>query len=158
MPFLIFKNNQSNIENTLIKIAEDQQELNALLVTIKDYKLIEITQEKFNDVKINKSPVIKYIDNDVIYEQSQEFSGYFRNSEELKIFLDPIAPNSISFKKNIQFFLDSNKNSPLFDKWNNYLNFLNNLNLDSLNYPIESSFEEYLSKNNIFFLNPLQLP
>lgn len=151
MAFLIFKNNQSNIQNTLIKIAEDQQELNVLLSTVDDYKIIEITQEKFNDVKINKSPVIKYVDDDVIYEQSQQFSGYFRNSEELKIILDQI-------KNNIQFFLDSNKNSLVFNKWNNYLNFLNNLNLNSLNYPIESSFEEYLNKNNIFFLNPLQLP
>jgi hypothetical protein len=151
MAFLIFKNNQSNIENTLIRIAEDQQELNAILSTVNDYKLIEITQEKFNDVKINKSPVIKYVDNDVIYNQNQPSSGHFRNSKDLKIILDPI-------KNNIQFFLDSNKNSLLFDKWNNYLNFLNNLNLESLNYPIESSFEEYLSKNNIFFLNPLQLP
>lgn len=151
MAFLIFKNNQSNVENTLMRIAEDQQELNAILLGIKDYKLIEITQEKFNDIKINKTPVIKYIDNDVVYNQNQEFSGYFRNSEELKLFLDII-------KNNIQCFLNANKTSLVFNKWNNYLNILNNLNLESLNYPIESSFEEYLSKNNISFLNPLQLP
>jgi hypothetical protein len=61
-------------------------------------------------------------------------------------------------KIQIKQFLDNNPNHPLFNRWNNYYNQLNNLNLDSITYPLNKSLEQYFNDLGQPSYNILQLP
>ena len=55
-------------------------------------------------------------------------------------------------------FLKNNKNHQLFNRWNNYYTQLNNLDLNSIEYPLNKSLEQYFKDQNLPSLNPLQIP
>jgi len=65
MPYFIFQKNSDNIENTIYKIAENDSDLSKLNIINSDYKIIEVTQATFNDVKFGIKHPIKYNNNDV---------------------------------------------------------------------------------------------
>ena len=127
-------------------IVEKPLEINALMSEsgIKEIKEI-----------IRKTGVrIDYVCADIFMQQplvrmSQDIRK--ENKEHLKTDID-------LFKQQIKQFIDSNPNHPLFSRWNNYYNQLNNLNFDNINYPLTMSLEKYLNDLGQPSLNPLQLP
>lgn len=148
MAFFIFSNNSDNIDNTIVKIAETQSDLNNLNITPSVYKIIEDSQSNFNLVKFgNKYPekynnnIITYIDQTISFNSKNELQNYINN-----------------FKQRIKQFTDNNPNHPLFSRWNDYYNQLNNLNLDNISYPLNKSLEQYFNDLGQTSLNPLQLP
>jgi hypothetical protein len=148
MSYFIFIKNLDNIEGTLYRIAENQNDLNNLNITQADYKIIEDLQSNFDLVKYgNKFPEkynsnnITYIDQTVAFTIKEKLESYVNN-----------------FKNEIKQFTNNNPNHPLFNKWNNYYNQLNNLNLDNITYPLNKSLEQYFNDLNQPSLNPLQLP
>ena len=147
MSYFIFIKNSDNIEGTLYRIAENESDLNNLVINKSDYKIIEDSQENFNAVKLNTKMVLKY-NGDVI--------TYLNNTPSFK---DKISLfNYIEdFKNRIKQFNDNNQNHPLFNVWNNHYNQLNSLNLDNLTYPLNKSLEQYFNDLNQTALNPLQL-
>jgi len=147
MSYFIFNKNQENLDGVIYKIAETEVDLNNLNIIKTDYKIIEDTQENFDNVKLNKKIVIKYINNTITY--IDEIHNF--NKDSLKIYVE-------NFKKQIQTFLNNNYNHPLLSKWNNYYNQLNNLNLDNITYPLNKSLEQYFNDLGQPSLNPLQLP
>jgi hypothetical protein len=102
----------------------------------------------FNLFKLNKKHAQKYNGNLITYIDS---NNLFNNKLELE--------NYISFnKKIIKNFINNNPNHLLVQKWNNYYNQLNSLNLDEITYPLNKSLEQYFDDQGQPFLNPLQLP
>ena len=147
MAYFIFLKNLENIEGTIYKIAENLEHLNNLNLIQSDYKIIEVSQENFNSVKLQTKNAIKY-NNDVIDFSDCQIS--FTKNE---------LQNYVSyFKDNIKTFLNNNPNHTLFNLWNNYYNQLNNLNLDSITYPLNKSLQQYFSDLNQPSFNILQLP
>ena len=148
MSYFIFQNNSDNIEGTLYKISENQSDLDNLNIPQSVYKIIESSQENFNEVKLGKKDVVKYqgeniiFSNIVIYSIDQEnlFSVVNRN------------------KLIINQFLNNNKNHPLFNSWQNYYNQLNNLNLSTITYPLNKSLEQYFDDLGQPSYNILQIP
>lgn len=148
MSYFIFIKNSDNIENTLYKIAENQSDLNNLNITESEYKIIEDTQSNFDAVKLQNKYPIKY-NNNVITYVDQEKS--FINKEKLQNEVD-------NYKTVIKHFINNNTNHLLFNRWNSYLNQLNNLNLDSITYPLNKSLEQHFSDLGQPSYNILQLP
>jgi hypothetical protein len=149
MSYFIFLPNLDSVDGTLYRIAENQNDLINLNISQSLYKIIEDTQDNFDAVKYgNKS--VKYNNNVLTFTDSSILAA-FRNKGE-------IEPYITSFKKNIKQFTDNNPNHPLFSRWNEYYNQLNNLNLDSLAYPLNKSLEQYFNDLGQPSLNPLQLP
>ena len=112
MSFFIFLKNLDNVEGSLNKIAENENDLNNLNIIQSDYKIIEDSQENFNAVKYKTKSIDKYNSNQIFYEDS---SIKFLNKEELSNYI-------VLTKYAIQMFLDSNQNHSLFNQWNNYKN------------------------------------
>ena len=148
MSYFIFQNNSDNIEGVLYKIAENQSDLNNLNIPQSVYKIIESSQENFNDVKLGKKEIVKYQGENIIFSNVLIYSI---NQEKLFLVVN-------QNKLMINQFLNNNKNHPLFNSWQNYYNQLNNLNLSTITYPLNKSLEQYFDDLGQPSLNTLQLP
>ena len=147
MAYFIF-DKLENVDGSLYRIQENLSDLNNTNINQNDYKIIEDTQDNFNSVKLNTKSIIKYNNNIISYEN---LSITFQNKVILKTHIDDL-------NNQIKQFIDNNPNHPLFSKWNNYYNQLNNLNLDNITYPLNKSLEQYFSDLGQPSLNSLQLP
>jgi len=147
MAYFIF-DKLENVDGSLYRIQENLSDLNNTNINQNDYKIIEDTQDNFNTVKYSLKSVLKFNNNIIIYENTP---------------IVPIIKNELKFKINeikniINPFLKNNKNHPLFDRWNNYYNQLNSLDLDSITYPLNKSLEQYFNDLGQPSYNILQLP
>ena len=148
MAYFIFSKNLDNIDGTIYRIAENQDDLNNLNITQSIYKVIEDSQINFNLIKFgNKFPkkynnnVITYTDETVSYAAKENLNFYVEG-----------------FKNEIKNFTNNNPNHPLFNRWNDYYNQLSTLNLDSITYPLNKSLEQYFNDLGQPSYNILQLP
>jgi len=148
MAYFIFNANLDNLEGTLYRIAENQLDFNNLNINPSNYKIIEDLQENFNLVKYGVKWPSKYNGNTITY--IDQIISY-TNKEQLKIYID-------SVKLPIKNFLENNKNHSYINKWNDYYNQLNSLNLDTITYSLNKSLEQYFNDLGQPSLNPLQLP
>ena len=148
MSYFLFIKNLNDTSNYLSRIAENQFDLDNLNIIKSDYRIIEDTKENFDKVKYSTHSVIKHV-GDTIYYQDNSIS--FKNSGELKIYI-------LSVSNQIQYFLDANSNHVFFNKWKDYQNQINNLNLDSIVFPLNMSLEQYLKDQGQPSLSPLQVP
>jgi hypothetical protein len=148
MAYLIFLKDKNNVEGTIYAIAETQNDLDNLNIIKTDYKIIEISNNDFNLVKINNKEALKYNDNnEVIFNNLQSVFS----EAQLKNYIE-------NFKFNIKKFLNNNPNHLFFNKWNDYYTQLSNLNLNSVTYPLNKSLEQHFNDLGQISLNPLQLP
>jgi hypothetical protein len=149
MAYLICINNFDNIQGSLCRIAENQSDLNNLNIKQDQYKIIEISQQDFEDIKFKRKLFDFYNGNNVTYVVNNQ--EIIKNEEDLKL-------NISSTKKVIKDFLDNNSNHPLYSKWNIYYNKLSGINTKEVIYPINLSLEQYVFTLNIDPINILQIP
>ena len=72
MAYLIFLKDTNNIEGAVYRIAETQNDLDNLNIIKTDYKIIEISNDDFNLVRINNKEALKYNNNnEVIFNNLQ---------------------------------------------------------------------------------------
>jgi len=147
MSYFIFSPNLDNVEGVLYRIAENESDLNNLNIDKSYYKIIEVSQSNFDLVKLRNKHV-KYNGNTVIYLDE---TNSFKFKIELQIHID-------NLKNSISKFIKNNPNHTLINRWNNYYTQLNNLNLDSIQYPLNTSLEQYFKDQNLISLSPLQIP
>jgi hypothetical protein len=148
MAYFIFLKNLDNIKGTLYKIAENQSDLNNLNIINSDYKIIEDSQTNFNFIKFGNKSVSKY-NNDIITYVDSITS--FLKKEDLQMYID-------SLKKSIKQFITSNPSHTSFNRWNDYYNQVNSLNLDTITYPLNKSLEQHFNDLGQTSYNILQLP
>jgi hypothetical protein len=147
MSYFIFLKNLDNVDGTIVKIAENQSDLNNLNINQSDYKIIQDSQENFNSVKLNVTYPLKYNGDIIIFDTLQHL--YTKNSLQEEVY---------NFKIKIKEFINNNPNHSLVSRWNDYYNQLNNLNLDNINYPLTTSLTQYLDNQGQPSYNILQLP
>jgi hypothetical protein len=160
MAYFIFLNNKDNIDGTLYRIAENQNDLNDLNIVLSDYKIIEDSQVFFDAVKYGTKNIIKYNNNLIISEDLEvKYINSVDKDGKIILFAKQLLSIDISVcKESINVFLKNDKNHPQFEKWNSYYNQLNSLDLDSIQFPLNCSLEQYFKNQGLVSLNPLQLP
>jgi len=164
MSFFIFLKDSNNIEGTCYKIAENSFDLDNLNISKDAYKILEDSQSNFDLVKYGKKITTKYYDNNIVYNDIDiNFTDILATNKKGEQILIISAKTQLkncieNFKKQIKSFIDNNKNHVLFNKWNNYYNQLNNLDLDSIQYPLNTSLEQYFKDQNLPSLHTLQIP
>lgn len=67
MAYFIFSKNFDNIEGTIYRIAENQNDLSNLNITPSIYKIIEDSQSNFNLVKFGNKIINKYNNDTITY-------------------------------------------------------------------------------------------
>jgi hypothetical protein len=165
MSYFIFTKDADNIEGTICKIAENQFDLDNLNIDKNSHKIIENSQSNFDLVKYNSKAVLKYNNNIITYVDSQfvfedQIIINSKTNEQIVTYTaKQILKDYIEKVKNqIKQFLNNNNHHVLFSKWDNYYNQLNNLNLDSIEFPLNKSLEQYFKDQNLPSLSPLQIP
>jgi hypothetical protein len=148
MSYFIFGENLDNVSGTLYKIAENQSDFNNLNITPSVYKVVEDSEFNFNLVKLGSKIADKYNNNTITYI---DVTISFYNKNELQNYVN-------NFKKEIKRFTDNNPNHPLFNRWNDYYNQLNSLNLNTITYPLNKSLEQYFNDLGQPLYNILQIP
>jgi hypothetical protein len=160
MSYFLFQKNLNNVDGTVYKIAENENNLNNLNIVLSDYKIIEGSLDFFNQVKYGTKQIIKY-DNDLIIAEDLIITYSDRIGPKGKVYLsakDNLNSYVYSVKQLINPFLENNINHPEFKLWNDYLNQLNLLDLNSIQFPLNCSLEQYFKDQNLISLNPLQIP
>jgi hypothetical protein len=130
MSYFIFLKDFENLPGSLYRIAENQSDLDSLNINKFDYKIIEDSQENFNNVKYGIKSVEKYINDTITYLDIQTI---FANKEDLRLYINYTQ----TFIKN---FIDFNQNHSQFNKWNDYYIQLKNTNLNNIVFPLNKSF------------------
>lgn len=148
MAYFIFNKNSDNLTGDLYKIAESQSDLNYINIEKSLFKIIEDNTINFNSIKNGSKIVEKYNGEVITY---LDFISSFKNKQQLESYVT-------NYKNSIKLFLDNNPNHALFNRWSNYYNQLNNLNLDSINYPLNISLEQYFNDLGQTSYNILQIP
>jgi len=159
MPYVIF----NSASNCVYKIAEKENDLNNLNLVKSDYKIIEVNNEEFNSLKLNKKICSSIVENSFFFENM--YNSF--DIESLQNYIN-------NFIKQIELFLNSNTNHVDFYKWQNYKNLLISLKPSEIvplidfidkngnkttDYGIlNQSLEEYLESKNVPSLNILQIP
>jgi hypothetical protein len=147
MAYFILTKNLDDVEGVLYRIAENQFDLNNLNINQSDYKIIEDSQINFNNVKYGVKWPLKY-NGDTITYIDQIIS---HSKEQLKNYID-------NFKNKIKEYKNNNPNHSLLNRWNDYYNQLNSLNLDTITYPLDKSLEQYFNDLGQPSYSILQLP
>ena len=148
MAYFIFAKNQDNVEGYIYRIAENENFLNTLNIIKSDYKIIEDSQQNFEDVKCNIKSILKYNNNNIIFN---ELPVSFPNETNLKNYIN----NLLFF---FETFIKNNPNYVYLNLVNDFYNSLKNLNTQNFEYPFNKTLEQYFKEENISFFNPLQLP
>jgi hypothetical protein len=148
MSFFIFLKTFENSPNPLYRIAENQYDLDNLNIIKSDYKIIEDSQENFNNVKYGTKTIEKYIDNTIVYIDN---FFVFENKTYLQLYIK-------NNQEQIQCFLDNNKNHVQFNRWNDYYTQLKTTDLNNIVFPLNKSLEKYYNDLGQPSLNSLQLP
>jgi hypothetical protein len=150
MAYFVFKKDLNGVNGTLYRIAENQSDLDNLIINKPDYKIIEDSQDNFDAVKYGTKTVLNYNENTINYI---EIPIIYRDQGSLYGYINNV-------KKEIKWFLDLNKNHSLYNKWNDYFNQLDSFSneLSNINFPLNKSLEQYFKDQNKPSLNPLQIP
>lgn len=148
MAYFVFLNNLDNVTGSLYRIAENQSDLDNLIIDKSLYKIIEDSQDNFNSVKYGTKIATKYNGNQISYENR---SYLFSIKSDLESYVN-------NYKQEIKSFTNNNPSHPLLNRWNSYYDQLNSLNLSNINIPLTMSLEQYFNSLGQTSFNPLQLP
>ena len=148
MSYFIFLKNQDDINCTLYRIAEDQSYLDNININKDVYKIIEVSQTEFNDLKYELKSVVKYNGNTIVYVDIDKIN-FTKN--DLNNYI-------VDFTKKIDVFIQNNPGHKFFKEWSDYNNQLKSFNLDTLTYPCNKSLIKHFNDLGQPSYNILQLP
>ena len=149
MAYFIYNKNS---ENQIYKIAENDTDLASLgIAQDNQYLTINASENDFNIVKLNNAEILNY--DNVSNRLSNTSISYSRFS--LQLYID-------TFKKQINYFLNAQPQSVKYTQWNNYLTYLNSLNVNTIisdpNGSLNSSLETYINNQGQPYFSFLQIP
>jgi hypothetical protein len=146
MPYIIL--NKST--NGIYAVVENDSHKNEFNTNLYDVKTIDETS--FNNIILSLVDVTTN-DNGNTFSYVDIKNGplpYLLNKENFVNYIN-------NLKNNLKSFLESNPNSVIYTKGNVFLNSLNTLNINSINFPLSTTVEEYFKQQNIGFLHPYQI-
>lgn len=136
-------------DNNVYNIAANLLEKDDLNVSYDIYNAIEISDEDFLKVKKNLAKIT--ISGDTATITSLE-GPFILDEEALKNYIDIVLD-----KINL-FIAAGNTEKILYSDINEYKNYLDNLNLSTITFPLDSTWEQYCEDNEITYFHTLQIP
>jgi hypothetical protein len=140
-----------NTNNQIYKIAENDSDLNALIIPQDQYLVVNANQSDFDSVKLNTKSILNYNGSSVELKDIQW--GFDRVS------LQNYINNLIN---NISDFLGAQPQSSKYQLWKDYQSELYSLPVQLVipnpTVPLTTSLEVYLNSKGKTYLNLLQIP
>lgn len=144
----LFFNNEENIHGTIYRITENNNDFNIIknnLTNLDQIKIIEISSEILENIKLDLIWPLKFNGNNIDYDN-------------IKIgFPDK---NSLEFYLNWRIKMFSNKENRInnvdYTKFENYANQLRSIDINSITYPFNSTIPQYFKNIQLPYFNHLQ--
>tara|TARA_Y100000004_G_C8952072_1_gene429014 strand:- start:2706 stop:3143 length:438 start_codon:yes stop_codon:yes gene_type:complete len=140
----------STSDNFVYKIAANDTHKDNMNCLFPPYKTFDITDADFIKIKSGIAQAT-ISDNAVTINDLADY--IIENANELDEYLK-------SKVKYINYFLNNKNNSSnaLYTDIQNYKNYLESFDINSLTYPLNKCWEKYCEDNNITYFNILQIP
>lgn len=151
MAYIIFQKDTEDTLGTYYRIAANDADKTALDIDESNYKIIDVSDTDFGNVRNGTKEIRSYNGNTITYADSTY--GWPAKSD-LQEYADDV-------KQICQNFVDNHSSSHAFyDRVNNYLTVLSASDLldDITTWPYTSSLESFLAGKSVAYLNPLQIP
>ena len=148
MAYLIFIKEQ-NVDGSIFKLAEDINSLNIIKNNVQDLStlnIIEVSTNEFDTIKLYLKLPFKYNNNNqVVYLDNPKIG--FQNKTDLESYINgKINAFSINRIKNVDY-----------TQFDLYIEQLKNVNLNTINFPLNTTLEQYFKDNQKSYYNHLQL-
>lgn len=153
MAYLIF--NEEN--KCLYKIFSNQTRLNNSHGFNESYVIKEVSDSIFNDVKLGIKTVKLDNENNLIFTDDYTFNLVIKNKSEIIKKID-------YYLNCVEYFLalKAKEKHPEYSDWENFQNTLlkykNSEDINSLNYPLNMTFLQFLESKGETVFNVLQIP
>ena len=131
--------------NNIYKIATDTDISNFASSDLRT--IMDLSDSDFNQVITNQKHLV-LSDGALSLE---DVGYYYVSAEVLQVYIDNLI-------KTLNFFLNSNKENGMYDRLLAYKNFLIEFETNSIEYPLNKSWEQYCNENSISFFHSLQIP
>jgi hypothetical protein len=137
--------------NQIYKIAENDSDLNALIIPQDQYLVVDATQSDFDSVKLNLKSILNY-------------NGSSVELKDIQWSFDRVSLQNYinSLINNISDFLDAQPQSSKYQLWKDYQSELTALPVQLVIpnpiVPLTTSLEVYLNSKGKTYLNLLQIP
>lgn len=131
----------------LYKIADSNEEKNILSNNLASFYKIETTEDVFNGVK-SQTLDVKYLNNSIV---TSILNPKILNKSNF----DNILNN---YKSSVSACLNNYPSYIFYEKWNSYLNILNNIDTSNIVFPLNMSLTSYLLNEGHSVPSILQLP
>lgn len=156
MAYFIF-----NTDNCIVKIAANDADRDALNLDLSHYNVVSVTEDQFNSVRSNEK--------NINYDGTTlTLTGRTEEVGDIDPEIGPATSVSLSqtelentlskIKQELKNFLDNNSGHTKFNELQNYYNYLDTLDMSTLTFPLDKSWEQYCIDNSIAFVHPLQIP
>lgn len=131
--------------NNIYKIATDTDISNFASSDLRT--IMDLSDSDFNQVITNQKHLV--LSDGVL--SLEDVGYYYVSAEVLQVYIDNLI-------KTLNFFLNSNKENGMYDRLLAYKNFLIEFETNSIEYPLNKSWEQYCNENSISFFHSLQIP
>tara|TARA_R100001244_G_C5109626_1_gene120837 strand:+ start:69 stop:539 length:471 start_codon:yes stop_codon:yes gene_type:complete len=156
MAYFIF-----NTDNAIVKIAANDTDRDALNLNLPDYNIVSVTDDQFNSV-ISNDKNITYDGTTLTLTSRTEEVGdidpEIGGATEVSCSQSNLEDHIGKIKESLNNFLVSNSGHIKFTECQNYYNYLDNLDMSTLTFPVNGYWEKYCVDNSIPFVHPLQIP
>ena len=131
--------------NNIYKIATDTDISNFASSDLRT--IMDLSDSDFNQVITNQKHLV--LSDGALSLEDVDY--YYVSAEVLQVYIDNLI-------KNLNFFLNGNKENGMYDRLLAYKNFLIEFETNSIEYPLNKSWEQYCNENSISFFHSLQIP
>tara|TARA_R110000803_G_scaffold120566_1_gene188606 strand:- start:2660 stop:3130 length:471 start_codon:yes stop_codon:yes gene_type:complete len=156
MAYFIF-----NTDNEIVKIAANDTDRDALNLNLPDYNVVSVTDDQFNSV-ISNEKKITYEGTTLtltgIGEEVGDIDPEIGRATSISCSQVNLEKHIGEIKKLLKYFLVNNSEHIKFTECQNYYNYLDNLDMSTLTFPLDGHWEKYCIDNSIPFIHPLQIP
>lgn len=158
MAYIIFNN-----EGNLLRIAADDTDKNNLGYDYTENPAKSVTQDEFNRIKWGTHTCSLNNDNISWVENAQSITEDQINDSGVKGFISIKDATELQayinlVRDSISHFLKSDPLHGMHTNIRTYDSFLKHFDVNSVTYPINSSWEKYCEDNGITCFHPLQVP
>ena len=154
MAYFIF-----NTDNSIVRIAANNADRDALNLNLSDYNVVSVTEDQFNSVRSNEKNINYDGTNLTLTGRTEEvgdIDSEIGPATSVTFTQANLEHHIAQVKQSLKNFIN-NSGHIKFTEYQNYYNYLNNLDMSTLTFPLDGSWEKYCISNSIAFVHPLQI-
>jgi len=154
MATFIFNKDEPKTHSTLKRICENDEDLQYYPVSESD--TVTVNVEDFLKIKNRTHSIVSHDGNNFTWFHHWDGNTTVPaeerdNKEAMQLYLDAIV-------EEMDVWLAENPSHVKTTEWQNYRDYCNNIDLNTVTFPLNKSWEEYCSDNSVNYKSIFELP